>query len=152
MIRTKLTGKVVPVLLAATLLVGVGIGVAQAATQPAVTTTLEIPERTVSQDEAVFPKNDAGQTYGIPREIKGQVAEPDLISAYATNGRIGFINNSERKVATGDPSLFKSPEEALKWQENRGNGPVTVPVYEVDGVTQIGVFEFSTGQPTGKLK
>ena len=149
--RSKLSGKVLPALLAA-VLGWVGIGVAQATTQVGVTTALEIPERTVSQDESVFPKNATGQSYGIPMEIKGQIAEPDLISAYATNGKIGFINNSERKVATGDPSLFKSPEDALKWQENRGNGPVTVPVYEVDGVTQIGVFEFSTGQPTGKLK
>ena len=91
-------------------------------------------------------------SYGVPTEIDGRLAEPDLIRAYATNGKLGFIKNAERKVATGDPSLFKSPQEALRWQESRGDGPVTVPVYDLDGITQIGIFEFSTGQPTGTLK
>ncbi|KIA73437.1 DNA-directed RNA polymerase specialized sigma subunit, sigma24 [Arthrobacter sp. MWB30] len=88
----------------------------------------------------------------MPEEINGQLAEPDLIRVYATNGHLGYVHNQERKVATGDPSLFKSPEEALRWQANRAPGPVSIPVYDLDGVTKIGEFEFSAPNPTGTIK
>jgi hypothetical protein len=34
-----------------------------------------------------------------------------------------------------------SPEEAVRWQAERGSEPRTIPVYESDGITQVGVFE-----------
>ncbi|MFJ4028181.1 hypothetical protein ACIPWF_12465 [Paenarthrobacter sp. NPDC089989] len=148
----KFKQRAITALLAAALLGGAGIGIAQATAQPTLTTSIDIPERTQFEGDAGFEKNKDGQTYGIPVEINGQIAEPDLIRAYATNGKLGYMKNSERKVATGDPSIFKSPEEALRWQENRGDLPVTVPIYDIDGVTEIGIFEFSTGQPTGMVK
>ncbi|MFK0004064.1 hypothetical protein [Paenarthrobacter sp. NPDC090522] len=129
-----------------------GMGVAHATAQRPVTPTTEIQERAHFDGDASLERNETGQTYGIPGEVNEQIAEPDLIRAYATNGTQGYMKNSERKVATGDPSIFKSPEEALKWQENRDSLPVTVPVYDIDGATEIGIFEFSTGQPTGMVK
>ena len=59
--------------------------------------------------------NANGQTYGTPNEN----GEPDLSSAQATNGAIGYIYVSDL------------------W-ELSGSG--TIPVYESDGVTVIGEF------------
>ncbi|MCX8456655.1 hypothetical protein [Paenarthrobacter ureafaciens] len=152
----KIKGGKAPLSVALTtaLLGGIGIGIAQAlpAEVQATTSEKEITPVLVHDGDAGFDRNESGLSYGVPTEINGRLAEPDLIRAYATNGKLGFIKNTERKVATGDPSLFKSPQEALRWQESRGDGPVTVPVYDLDGITQIGIFEFSTGQPTGTLK
>ena len=136
------------VLLGAILLGGAGIGVASATSQPTVTPEVSPQSPAVVLSDAPFEKNAAGQTYGLPTEVEGVSVEPDLIRAHATNDRIGYVKNSERKVASGDPSLFKSPEEALHWQANRPKGPVSIPVYDLDGVTVIGEFVFSEGTVT----
>lgn len=136
------------VLLGAVLLGGAGIGVASATSQPTAKPQVVPHAPAVVLGDATFEKNAAGQTYGLPTEVDGVSLEPDLIRAYATNDRIGYVKNEERKVATGDPSLFKSPEEALHWQASRAKGPVSIPVYELDGVTIIGEFVFSDGTVT----
>ncbi|YCH06799.1 hypothetical protein ACTAQJ_17095 [Arthrobacter sp. alpha11c] len=136
------------VLLGAILLGGAGIGVASATSQPTTTPQVAPQAPAVVLSDAPIEKNAAGQTYGLPTEVDGVSVEPDLIRAYATNDRIGYVNNNEQKVATGDPSLFKSPEEALHWQANRPKGPVSIPVYDLDGVTVIGEFVFSEGTVT----
>jgi hypothetical protein len=150
--RVIRSGKVLPALLGAVLLGATGLGVAAAMAQPPVEVTAALPAPPPFEDGSVFPKNASGQTYGVPTNVNGKVAEPDLIRAYATNGRVGYVKTSERKVATGDPSLFGSPEEALRWQENRGNGPVSVAVYDLEGVTEIGEFVFTVGTVSGPVK
>ncbi|MBU8866491.1 hypothetical protein [Paenarthrobacter aromaticivorans] len=144
--KRLLKARTTTVLLGAILLVGSGIGVASATSQPPAQVVPLAPA--VVLGDGVFEKNAAGQTYGLPTEVDGVTVEPDLIRAYATNDRIGYVRNSERKVATGDPSLFKSPEEALQWQANRPKGPVSIGVYDLDGVTVIGEFVFSEGTVT----
>lgn len=82
--------------------------------------------------------NGNGQTYGIENEF----GSPDLIAAVATNGRPGYVTRTELDEATGATAAraFKSPEEALAWQEERRGKIFEIPVYESDGVTQIGTF------------
>jgi hypothetical protein len=125
------------------ILAGLGVGTAVAA----VSGGSEVRAIPVAEGSAVsklaapdFKTNERGHTYGSIAEVNGQAVEPDLISALATNGSLGYVSNAELKAAEGHPSLFKSPEEALKWQESRGNGAVSIPVYKSDGVTRLGEF------------
>lgn len=80
--------------------------------------------------------NANGQTYGI------EDAGPDLVAVYATNGLQGYVFAAELAEADGTAAMggFSSPEEALAWQEERGNEPVSIPVYLSDGQTQVGEF------------
>ena len=99
--------------------------------------------------EPIFETNASGQTYGSLTEVDGRIVEPDLVRAEATNGVIGYISNDELKKAQGHPSNFRSPEEALKWQEARGASSTTVAVYESDGTTKVG--QFVIGANNGKV-
>lgn len=80
--------------------------------------------------------NDRGQTYGS----SGTGGEPDLIAVIATSGRQGYVDAEELADATGSSLDFTSPDEALRWQEDRGGRAVVVPVYLSDGVTRVGDF------------
>ncbi|KTS13628.1 hypothetical protein RSA3_03915 [Microbacterium testaceum] len=80
--------------------------------------------------------NDRGQTYGSA----GAGEEPDLIAVVATNGRQGYVDADELADATGSSQNFTSPEEALRWQEERAGRAVVVPVFLSDGVTRVGDF------------
>ncbi|MEV7767976.1 hypothetical protein [Microbacterium sp. NPDC086615] len=80
--------------------------------------------------------NDRGQNYGSA----GAGEEPDLIAVVATNGRQGYVDADELADATGSSHDFTSPEEALRWQEERAGRAVVVPVYLSDGVTRVGDF------------
>ncbi|MEJ1156090.1 hypothetical protein [Microbacterium marmarense] len=98
-------------------------------------------------DEQTMPKpdyntNHAGQTYGSAALAPTPELEPDLIEAMATNGKIGYVIKSELDIATGAAAVatFKSPEEALAWQEARSAEPIPVTVYEQDGRTVVGTF------------
>ncbi|MHB9004315.1 MAG: hypothetical protein ACYC6C_09685 [Coriobacteriia bacterium] len=83
----------------------------------------------------LWPTNASGQTYGTPTGTPYDYREPDLIKVCATNGKIGYSVRVDLEGPT--PA---SPEEALWLQaEQAGKGRV-IPVYESDGVTQIGVF------------
>jgi hypothetical protein len=84
----------------------------------------------------LWPTNERGQTYGTRQETAAGVHEPDLMRVLATNGKTGYSLSTD--LAGPVPS---SPEEALEWQAERGSEPRTIPVYESDGVTQIGVFD-----------
>lgn len=66
--------------------------------------------------------NANGDTYGTI--IKDSGATPDLLSAYATNGRLGSV----------DEKNFDH------------DGARSVPVYESDGETVIGEFVIDPGQ------
>lgn len=84
--------------------------------------------------------NARGQTYGQENED----GLPDLVAVVATNGRMGFAESAALEAAAGPQPT--SPEQALEWQA-LPVATVEVPVYEVDGTTQIGVFEVSSRAP-----
>ena len=73
-----------------------------------------------------YPKNDKGETYGpeILFDIVGHM--PDLISTTATNGKDGYLRNSELEA------LLSS------FDEQRSN---KLPVYDLEG-NVIGEFTF----------
>ena len=76
-----------------------------------------------------YPKNDKGETYGpeILFDIVGHL--PDLISTTATNGKDGYLRNSELEA------LLSS------FDEQRSN---KLPVYDLEG-NVIGEFTFEDG-------
>jgi len=80
--------------------------------------------------------NDHGQTYGS--SAGGE--DPDLIAVVATNGRQGYVFRDDLADATGSDLDLASPEEVLRWQEERADREVVVPVYLADGETRIGDF------------
>lgn len=90
-----------------------------------------------------FPRNANDQTYGSELEAGSPAEAPDLISAWATNGRLGYV----RKSDLHPPAQFSTPEEALSWQAKQNQGPSswTIPVWDVDGTTQIGVYPIVRG-------
>lgn len=136
--------KTVTVIVGAVLLAGAGVGAATATSPQA--DGSPAPSFATSSNNAGFQTNQAGQTYGFPREVNGQAVEPDLIQAVATNGQLGYVDNDELKKAEGHPSMFKSPEEALAWQKSQGTASVTIPVYDSDGATKLGEFVIARGE------
>ena len=84
----------------------------------------------------LWPANDSGLTYGTPTETVSGYHEPDLIRVAATNGKNGYAYRADLEGPV--PS---SPAEALEWQAEQAGKTTTIPVYQSDGVTQIGVFE-----------
>lgn len=90
-----------------------------------------------------WPRNEAGLTYGSAAKAKSPQDEPDLILAEATNGRIGYVLRTDLEGPTP-----RSPEEALAWQAARGGKNRVIPVYELDGVTQISVLVETRGVTT----
>lgn len=79
--------------------------------------------------------NATGQSYGTDTSKK----HPDLIAAEATNGRQGYISAADDAAASC--GNVKTPAEAIKCNQDHAGKTETIPVYESDGVTQIGVFE-----------
>lgn len=79
--------------------------------------------------------NEAGQTYGVANEN----GTPDLLAVIATNGEAGYVHSADLEQV----HEVSSPEEALERQATAT--PVSLPVFETDGRTQIG--EFSVGRP-----
>ena len=89
-----------------------------------------------SQATTSWPKNAAGLTYGSAGEAKSPADEPDLILAYATNGKLGYVKRTDL-----EPASPSSPQQAVAQQMARADIlSQQIPVYAVDGVTQIGVF------------
>lgn len=92
--------------------------------------------------------NAAGQTFGVQT---GDGPTPDLtaVSGVAPDGSgvEGYALTADLMSFGPDwPGLPHDPDEALAWQEERDekypNG-WDLPVYESDGVTQIGLFHVS---------
>ena len=96
------------------------------------------PEAIVKPD---YPSNEAGQTYGRIDQGVWPEYEPDLILVVATNGREGYVSKAALDEATG--ANVSTLEEALAWEEQRSARParILLPVYESDGVTDVGYFE-----------
>ncbi len=61
---------------------------------------------------------------------------PDLVAAIATNGRTGYINSTML-----NKEMPTKPAKAAA--TGRTQAPPTIPVYDRDGVTVIGEFQFS---------
>ncbi|MDI6799550.1 MAG: hypothetical protein QMD53_02615 [Actinomycetota bacterium] len=89
-----------------------------------------------------WPKNNLGVTYGSGLDAVSPEDEPDLIKVEATNGKVGYAYRAD--LEGPEPS---SPAAAIAQQKAKKGKPDIIPVYEVDGVTQIGVFfcEHNTG-------
>lgn len=89
-----------------------------------------------------YSMNAAGLTFGSAAQAANPGQEPDLIQATATNGVHGYVFKNDLEDADGTTAqkAFKTPEDALKWQATEGQVDHSVPVYLVDGKTQVGVF------------
>ncbi|QSZ47372.1 peptidase M56 family protein [Arthrobacter sp. D5-1] len=99
--------------------------------------------RYVSTQLTEWATNGDGTTYGMENEN----GSPDMIAVMATNGKRGYAYTAHLNEANGHTAAmsFKSPEEALAWQEERKGQTFHVPVYEADGKSVIGEFEISDG-------
>lgn len=96
-----------------------------------------------------WQKNASGVTYGSGLDAVSLEDEPELIRVEATNGKEGYCYRTdlEEPVPT-------SPAAAVAQQKAKaiaGYKPEFVPVYKVDGITQIGVF-LRNSPATVKLK
>jgi hypothetical protein len=127
--------------LVAVAVLGLGVG-----TAAAVLPTLLAPAgvsagdgiKTEPMPDPKYPVNEEGLTYGSLLDSNSPENEPDLILVVATNGKEGYAKKSDLDVAHGP--VFKSPAEALAWQEANADVDTVVPVYEKDGKTVIGEF------------
>lgn len=72
--------------------------------------------------------NADGLTYGVANDR----GTPDLVAAIATNGAVGYIYSRELQNQT--PTTLQTGPPAPE--------PKTLTVYEADGKTQIGLFQF----------
>jgi hypothetical protein len=89
-------------------------------------------------DWAVNPDGDA---YGGQNEN----GSPDMVAVMATNGTSGYVYRAQLEDADGTAAIktFKSPAEALAWQEARLGKDFAIPVYDVTGKTVVGEFVIS---------
>jgi hypothetical protein len=108
--------------------VGVGTGsVISAASTPQVFTP----------NQSSYPTNANGQTYG---SALGATTPPDLVQAFATNGHVGYVSESQLLSASGGDET--TPAEAIAW-DSEANQSTNIPVYESNGTTVIGSFSIS---------
>ncbi|WP_324643878.1 peptidase M56 family protein [Pseudarthrobacter sp. LT1] len=89
--------------------------------------------------------NPHGDTYGAANEN----GSPDLVAVIATNGTSGYAYRTDLEDANGTTAskTFKSPADALAWQESIKGKEFVVPVYDSTGKTVVG--EFVIGRGTG---
>ncbi|WP_461473229.1 hypothetical protein [Microbacterium sp. HJ5] len=99
----------------------------------------------VTQIPTLLNVNENGESYGAMGTAQG---EPDLVSVVgeAPDGSFvdGYVRSEDLNAFSPEhPGQPKNPKQALQWQDERSamypNG-WDLPVYEPDGVTQIGVF------------
>ena len=88
-----------------------------------------------------YPVNENGMSYGSGAGIDEEDPGPDLVAAYGTNGRCGFVRASDRRQ---DPP--PSPEEAAAYMADLDPVGRDVPLYAQDGVTVIGSFHIGPGR------
>lgn len=81
----------------------------------------------------VEPGDPPEGSTGIQMELN--CLTPGLIAVIATNGTRGYVYRTELEDADGTAAMktFKSPEEALAWQEARRGKTFSVPVYDSTG-------------------
>lgn len=98
--------------------------------------------QSIPKPEPTYKSNAAGETYGSALNAISPATEPDLIQAVASNGKVGYVRKSELDRADGSTAAqsFKTPADALAWQQSVGLGDQTVNVYAEDGTTVLGAF------------
>jgi len=92
-----------------------------------------------------FPRNEFGQTYGSDAYAETFAETPDLIAVQGISGRIGFIKKTDSwPILHPD---FKSPADAAAYSEEvRKHPPPAIPVYDLDGKTQIDTFKYGVSE------
>jgi hypothetical protein len=98
--------------------------------------------------EPTYTLNDSGQTYGSARDATSPDGEPDLIAVIADDGLTeGFVTKRDLDDANGTTAMrqFRSPQDAIEWQNTEGRLSHTIPVFESDGSTQVGIFTVGPG-------
>ncbi|WP_144662847.1 peptidase M56 family protein [Paenarthrobacter nicotinovorans] len=106
-------------------------------------TRWKITAKYVNQETTEWAVNDDGKTYGMENE-KGA---PDLIAVIATNETRGYVYRTDLEEADGTAAMktFRSPADALAWQEARAGKSVAIPVYDVNGKKVVGEFVIGGG-------
>lgn len=92
----------------------------------------------VSTEITDWAVNTEGDTYGALNEN----GSPDMVAVEATNGKSGYVYRAELEDANGTAAIktFKSPAEALAWQEARRGKNFAIPVYDSTGKAVVGEF------------
>jgi hypothetical protein len=88
-----------------------------------------------------YPVNENGMSYGSGATIDEDDPGPDLVAAYGSNGRCGFVRAADRAQ-----EVPADPEEALAYMADLDPDGRDVPLYAQDGVTVIGSFHIGPGR------
>lgn len=89
-------------------------------------------------EKTVYNTNKKGETYG--KQDYNSEEEPDLLAVTATNGKRGYIRQTDiDKYAGGE---VNSPDEAMEYEKNNKN-IIKIPVYTKEGDEVIGYYELS---------
>jgi len=101
------------------------------------------PEATPSPSGTVIasPRNASGLTYGSDLDAASFADTPDLISAIADNGKLGYVMKTD--IYSPAPN---NPDDAIS-QNAQAQQTRTIPVYAHDGETVIGKFTISANVP-----
>lgn len=111
---------------------------AQPTAFPSASSARPAPSSTARTD---WPTNGNGETYGSSALAKSYDDVPDLVHVMATNGKVGYAFRA---------SLDSPPTTLAADSVNEANlRGWEVPVYEADGVTQVGVF--TVGGPGSEI-
>jgi hypothetical protein len=102
------------------------------------TMSWRISAKYVNEETTDWGVNADGDTYGMENEN----GSPDMIAVIATNGKRGYSYRTELEEADGTAAMktFKSPADAVAWQESVRGKTFSVRVYDVTGKTVIGEF------------
>lgn len=96
---------------------------------------------TATSDQATYPVNEYGLTYGssgdAPVGLLEPGDEPDLVSVSTDQGKTGYVYNFELQGATGD---WADTPDMVRQLETRSAGSLVLDAYESDGVTVVGTF------------
>lgn len=94
--------------------------------------------------KSAYPVNTNGQTYGAMQLSLYEV--PDLIAVQATNGKTGYCLKGDLM-----PSHTTSQPDEIAEENERSLEGYTIPVYESDGFTQVGVFQVGGPDSIGQV-
>lgn len=118
-------------------------GVAAVATQDVFIPSEARVDKNVGRPAPDYPRNSAGLTYGSAAKAVSPETEPDLISAVGDDGVSGYVYAADLDYQPD----FKSPQEAVEWQNANAGKHVKINLYEVDGKTKIGQFTITPPTP-----
>ena len=91
------------------------------------------------KDSVEIQYNSHGEIFGSEFLLAEIGVKPDLILARGTNGELGYVKASEL-----ERNEISTPEEAIAYMESEEYKVTrTIPLYDCEGETVIGSFEFS---------